>query len=153
MKHDNQITEAFEEAFDATETATQAKVDQACAAVLEKAAEQFGPEGIYVKGTLDADNQGVLFRFKRPGIGQRITHFIECKVPKPKRKSDKADAPDEQIDPPETDRRKLFNYLANSLDEEDFTKSGKPDLKAINALLEDGIEPFTSAERDKLWDG
>ena len=149
MKHDNQIQDAFEQAFDATKTATQADVDIACTAVHDKAAEQFGPQGIYVSGTLDADNQGVLFRFKRPGIGQRVTHFISCKVEKPKRKVEAQSEGDQHT---QDDRTVLLVSLAENLGPDEFTKSGKPDVTAINAILPEDVKPFTAAERDNLWE-
>lgn len=89
MKHDEEIKAAIEEAFrPGKETVNQEAVDKACKAVLEKAADQLGGEGVFLKGILNPDMGGVSFRFKRPGIRQRVEHFMECKVAKPPRKKD-----------------------------------------------------------------
>lgn len=32
-----------------------------------------------------------------------------------------------------------------------YTKSGKPDVDAVNAQLTDGADPVTAAERDAAW--
>ncbi|PHR83106.1 hypothetical protein [Henriciella sp.] len=49
------------------------------------------------------------------------------------------------------DRKARLKELAEGLSDDDFTNDGSPDLRCINALLEDGEKKFTSAERDALW--
>lgn len=171
MKHDRQVVAAFEEAFNPSEEeVVQEVVDAACEAVFAKAAEQFGPEGLYVFGILNPDMGGVSFRFKRPGIRQRVEHFIECNVPKPPRKEEAEvvdvtqedeDDPDAQVTEQDDegndsgspeDRAQLLKNAASRLTEEQFTQSGKPEVGPVNAMLPDGVEHFTAAERDELWD-
>lgn len=86
MRHDFQIRQAFDEAFSPKGKATAKAVNEACKVVFEKAAKEFGEEGIYVDGMINHDMGGVSFRFKRPSVGLRVYHFIECDVPKPPRK-------------------------------------------------------------------
>lgn len=168
MRHDKQVVAAFEEAFQpGQEEATQEVVDKATQKVFEKAAKQFGEEGLYVFGILNPDMGGVSFRFKRPGIRQRIEHFMGCNVTKPSRKKE-ADVrqkdekdPDAQVTEDDDEgntsgsfkaRAQLLQDTASQLSRRQFTQSGKPDVGAINALLPESVEPFTAAERDKLWE-
>ena len=37
-------------------------------------------------------------------------------------------------------------------DESFFDANGKPKVGALNKMLDEGMEPFTSEERDRLWD-
>ena len=165
MKHDREVVAAFEEAFTPKEgeEVVQEVVDEACEAVFAKAAEQFGPEGLYVHGILNPDMGGVSFRFKRPGIRQRVEHFIECNVPKPPRKEEAQDdedsddaqdnaSNDDDNNPGSSDARlQRLIALSEDLGDDDFTKDGKPEVNALNDLLEEGEEEFTAAERDELW--
>lgn len=170
MKHDRQVIAAFEEAFTpGEEEVVQEVVDAACEAVFAKAAEQFGSEGLYVFGILNPDMGGVSFRFKRPGIRQRVEHFIKCNVPRPPRKKgaevvdvyqSNENNPDMRVteqdnegDAPGSpeDRAQLLRDVASRLTKEQFTISGKPEVSAVNARLPEGVEPFTAAERDQLW--
>lgn len=161
FRNDTEIMEAFEEAFDATGEATPEKVDAAVKAVAEAASKEFGPQGLYVTGTLNPDMQCVSFQFKRPGVSQRVQHAIGCDVPVPERAQDAAADETGQVDdnnsvyndtgsPP--DRAQLLKSLASTLNVEEYTAEGKPKVEAINDLLEEGTEPFTAAERDELWE-
>jgi len=38
-----------------------------------------------------------------------------------------------------------------SLDDDDYTQAGKPDVDAINDAMPDGSERVTAAERDAIW--
>lgn len=168
LKHDYQIKELFDELFDASEVATQDAVDEVCRQVLDEAVDQFGTEGVYVSGILNADMQGVSFRFKRPGIGQRIEHFIACEVPKPQHdedsqndeppvveEDDDKDNDDDDSGSPQdegdSDRLMILEAAALNLSDEDFMGDGRPHVDKINDHLEEGVEPFTAAERDELW--
>lgn len=161
MKHDREIRAAFEEAFKPGEAEVdQEAVDEACKAVLEKATEQFGQEGIYVTGILNPDMGGVSFRYKRLGIRQRVEHFMECNVPKPVRPQDEEnggepvdDTKDDDNNDPGSDDERLSRLieLAGMLEEDDFTKAGAPEVSALNDLLDEGETEFTAAERDNLW--
>lgn len=161
FRNDTEVQAAFDEAFDAEGEATQEKVDNAVKAVTDAAAATYGPQGIYVSGVLNPDMQCVSFRFKRPSIGQRVQHAISCDVPVPERPQDAAaDATgkvdDSNVDPAGSgssqERAELLKMLADTLDVEDYTKDGKPQVDAINDLLKEGDEPFTAAERDELWE-
>lgn len=50
----------------------------------------------------------------------------------------------------ETDIR---NAISGLDPQKDFTKGGKPEVDAINALMPDGSEPVTAAERDAVMEG
>lgn len=50
-------------------------------------------------------------------------------------------------------RATRLKELSAGLSEEDFTASGAPDVKAVNALLDEGEAPFTAKERNALWMG
>lgn len=162
MKHDRDIYAAFEEAFQpGEEEVTQETVDAACEAVLAKASSVFGAStGIFVTGILNPDMGGVSFRYKRPGLKQRLEHFIECNVPKPERPQDAVNNgepvdDDEDNDPggagSNDERLSRLIELADELDDEGFTKDGKPEVDALNDLLEEDEDKFTAAERDELW--
>jgi len=163
LKHDREVVAAFEEFFKPVEgqDATKEAVDAACKAVFEEAALQFGPQGIYVRGVLNADMQGVSFYYKRPTIGHRVGHFIPCQVHVPE---DNAEASlesndenttsnDEDVPPGSSqDRGALLMTIASGLDEDQYTKSGRPEVSAINEALGDsGVRLFTADERDNLW--
>lgn len=164
MKHDRQVIEAIEEAFEPGEgEVTQEQVDEACETVHAKAAEVFGPQGIYVSGIMNPDMGGVSFRFKQPSIGRRLEHFVKANVPQPERKDeaqdDTSDA-DAQVNASNDDtgnsgssdeRLSRLIALTDELGDDDFTKDGKPDVNAMNDLLDEDEEPFTAAERDELW--
>lgn len=149
FRNDTEVKEAFDEAFDAEGVATAEKVDAAIEAVKASAAEQFGSEGLYVSGLLNSDMQCVSFQFKRPGIGQRVQHTISCEVERPPRKDEEQVVPG--MDTKEA-RKALLEAVADELDSEGFNQDGTPDVKALNAALAEGVEPFTAAERDELWD-
>lgn len=164
MKNDHEIKAAFDEAFKPGEAEVdQEAVDAACEAVLAKATEQFGKEGIYVFGKLNSDAGGVSFRFKRPSLRLRVEHFIACNVPKPERAEEAQDddnegagsddaANSDSTDSGSTDERlSRLIELADMLEEDDFTKDGKPEVGALNDLLDDEEAEFTAAERDELW--
>lgn len=53
---------------------------------------------------------------------------------------------------PSGERKARLKELSEALDNEHFTKSGKPDVTVINTLLNDGETPFTAEERDQLWE-
>lgn len=160
MKHDYEVKTAFDEAFKPGEKEVdQETVDKACKTVFEKAAEEHGSEGLYVSGIMNSDMGGVSFRFKRPAIGFRVEHFIECNVPKPPRKEEATDENkdpgngDNEDDEP-VDRLALLREAAEALKEDQFTKDGKPEVDAVNSFIEaseEELEPFTAAERDELW--
>ncbi len=137
MKHDREVVAAFEEAFQPGEgEVVQEIVDEAAAEVFAKAAEQFGEEGLYVFGKLNPDMGGVSFRFKRPGIRQRVEHFIECNVPKPPRKQEAPDdetgsddegnaSNDDDNNPGSSDTRlERLKALNEQLGDDDYTKDG-----------------------------
>jgi hypothetical protein len=79
VKTHEQIEQAFIQAVGKPKTATQATVDKACQTVLQKATDEFGP-GIYVKGLLNVDMQGINFTYKRPAIRERRQFFVPCHV-------------------------------------------------------------------------
>lgn len=159
MKHDYQIIEAFNQSFQPKEEAvTQEQIDEACKAVQEKAAEQFGPEGIYVSGKMNHDFGGVSFRYKRPSIRQRVEHFIACQLPELPQDDPEDDegeddsSNDDNSNAGLTDERlSRLIEIANVLDDQDFTDDDKPSVDALNNMLEEGEEKFTAEERDELW--
>lgn len=51
------------------------------------------------------------------------------------------------------ERQELLAEAAKVLDADQFGDDGKPDVRAINSLLEDGVAKFSAAERDQLWPG
>ncbi|WP_343502130.1 hypothetical protein [Alloyangia pacifica] len=51
------------------------------------------------------------------------------------------------------ERQALLAEAAKALDAEHFTAGGVPDVKAVNALLDEGVAKFSAAERDQLWPG
>lgn len=52
------------------------------------------------------------------------------------------------------DRKTAILEAIGGLDrEKDYTKGGKPDVDAINALMPEGSETITAAERDELVKG
>lgn len=174
MKTNDQIEQAFIEAVGTPEKATEETVAQACEAVLAKATEQFGP-GVYVSGKLNADMQGISFRYKRPAIRQRLEFFVPVAVDKLPRKADvddtkksnqKASKKSKQEDNAQrddagnagspqdegdSDRLMILEAAALNLSDEDFMGDGRPHVDKINDHLEEGVEPFTAAERDELW--
>lgn len=156
FRTDDDIHEAFNQAFDATGEATQEKIDVAIHTVQKAAGEVVGLEGLYITGIADFDMQCVTFTFKRPGISQRVQTVIPCLVPDTRQKDDDDDT---VIDPPVDDdqvaeqRRFRLHAIAETLDDDQFTKDGPPLLEAINAALDDGEEKFTAEERDHLWRG
>lgn len=169
MKTNDQIKKAIEDAFDAETKATPETVAEACAAVQEKATAIFGA-GVYVKGRMDADMQGVTFTYKRPSIRQRLSFFIPCEVDKPPRNpeageesqrsgraSKRSDAQDNagsgssgSSDVIE-DRLLILEEAAIKLTPEQYTRDGRPEVGPVNALLAEGVEPFTAKERDEVW--
>lgn len=174
MKTNDQIQQAFIEAVGQPEKATEETVTQACETVLAKATNKFGP-GVYVSGKLNADMQGISFRYKRPAIRQRLEFFVPCPVDKPPRKEDvddtkktsqkaskkskrkdnaqrddagSAGSPQDEGD---SDRLMILEAAALNLSDEDFMDDGRPHVDKINGHLEEGVDPFTAAERDQLW--
>ena len=171
MKTNEKIEQAFIEAVGTPKKATQETVASACEAVLEKATEQFGA-GVYVSGKLNADMQGISFRYKRPSIGQRLQFFVPCPVDKPKRGkeadeesqklidaanqgdnagNDDAGASGSSQDEGDSDRLMILEAAAAQLTEEQFTTDGRPEVGPVNAVLEEGVDPFTAKERDAVW--
>ena len=51
------------------------------------------------------------------------------------------------------ERQGLLGELSMFIGDDDFMDDGRPDVRAINAGLPDGLEKFTAAERDQLWPG
>lgn len=174
MKTHDQIEQAFIEAVGETEKATVEAVTQACEAVLAKATDQFGP-GVYVTGKLNADMQGISFRYKRPAIRQHLEFFVPVAVDKPARKTDVGDtkkssqkaskklkrednagnndagssgSPQDEGD---SDRLMILEAAALNLGNDDFMGDGRPRVDKINDHLEEGVAPFTASERDELW--
>lgn len=171
MKTNDQVRQAFIEAVGETEKATSETVTQACEAVLAKATEQFGP-GVYVSGKLNADMQGISFRYKRPSVRQRLEVFVPVAVDKPPRKSKDDESSQESSENSkqednaqhssasdtgstenegDSDRLMILEAAVLNLKNNDFTGDGRPHVDKINDHLEEGVEPFTAAERDKLW--
>lgn len=52
---------------------------------------------------------------------------------------------------PTEERKALLAEAAKLLDDEKFSDEGVPDVRAINELLESGVEKFTAAERNAIW--
>lgn len=175
MKANDQIEQAFIEAVGTPKKATAETVAEACQAVLKKATEQFGP-GVYVSGKLNADMQGISFRYKRPAIHQRLEFFVPVAVDKPPRKkdiddienktsqrklkkakqkdnpgNDDAGASGSPQDDALVDRLMILEAAALNLSDDAFTDDGRPHIDRINDHLEEGVSPFTAAERDELW--
>lgn len=50
-----------------------------------------------------------------------------------------------------TGRQALVADIIRGLGKTGFTKSGKPEVDAINAELTDDAEPVTASERDAVW--
>ena len=174
MKTHDQIEQAFIEAVGQPEKATAETVTQACEAVLSKATDQFG-SGVYVSGKLNADMQGISFRYKRPAIRQRLEFFVPCPVDKPARKedvddtkktsqkaskkskrednagNDDAGSTGSPQDEGDSDRLMILEAAALNLGDDDFMGDGRPHVDKINDHLEEGVDPFTAAERDELW--
>lgn len=170
MKTPDQIKQAFIEAVGKPEKATAETASQACEAVLSKATDQFG-QGVYVSGKLNPDMQGISFRYKRPAIRQRLEFFVPCPVDKPARKEDvdtsqKASKESKREDNAQrddnagsgspqdegdSDRLMILEAAALNLGDDDFMGDGRPHVDKINDHLEEGVEPFTAAERDELW--
>lgn len=174
MKTDEQIRQAFVEAVGQPGNATDKTVDQACGIVLERATAQFG-QGIYVSGKLNPDMQGISFRYKRPAIRQRLEFFVPVAVDKPPRQEGAEDVkkPSQKAskkskrednaqrddnagsgspqDEGDSDRLMILEAAALNLGDDDFMGDGRPHVDKINDHLEEGVEPFTAAERDELW--
>ena len=55
--------------------------------------------------------------------------------------------------PKQDARAARYAELAAGLTSDDLTDAGKPDVHALNALLDDGEAKFTAAERDALHAG
>lgn len=53
--------------------------------------------------------------------------------------------------PAEPSRADRLVELIAMLGDEDYTKAGKPEVDAINALMGEDEEPVTAAERDAVW--
>ncbi|MCA0961157.1 hypothetical protein [Salipiger bermudensis] len=51
------------------------------------------------------------------------------------------------------ERQALLAEAAKVLDDEHFSAEGVPDVREINALLDEGVAKFSAAERDQLWPG
>lgn len=49
------------------------------------------------------------------------------------------------------DRGELFKAAVAQLTADDFNDNGTPDVRAINDQLEEGVPPFTAAERNEIW--
>lgn len=55
-------------------------------------------------------------------------------------------------EPGDTERDAAIRTAIEGLDhEKDFTKGGKPEVDAINALMPAECEPVTATERDAIW--
>lgn len=175
MKTNDQIEQAFIEAVGTPQKATEKTVAEACEAVLAKATDKFGA-GVYVSGKLNADMQGISFRYKRPSIRQRLEFFVPCPVDKPARKkdiddsakttsqkaskaakrednagNDDAGSSGSPEDAADSDRLMILEAAALNLGDDDFMGDGRPHVDKINDHLEEGVDPFTAAERDELW--
>lgn len=48
-------------------------------------------------------------------------------------------------------RREAVADAIEQVDEGDYTKSGKPDVDAINRLMPEGAAPVSADERDAVW--
>lgn len=48
-------------------------------------------------------------------------------------------------------RDELIGDAIFEISSDDFTKAGKPDVDAINALMPEGQPKVTAAERDRIW--
>jgi len=157
VKHDHEIKAAFEEAFKPGEAEVdQEAVDAACEAVFAKAAEQFGPEGLYVFGRLNPDMGGVSFRFKRPGIAQRIEHFIPCvlSVPETTQEDDLFSNVSDDTSNDTSLSEERYNEIKEAMSSGDmeFTKSGSPEVSSLNQHIKEGSPKVTADERDAFWD-
>lgn len=161
MKNEEMIKEAFLSRVNPEEVADQEIVDQVCAEVREQATEYFGP-GVYVKGRLNADMQGISFTFKRPSIAYRLEVFTPAKVDRPQESQEETPNSDDDDDTSNDDdddsgfaedtRLTLFSSLNNQIGADDRTAEGSPIVAALNGLIDEGVEPFNAQERDELWE-
>lgn len=85
---DDQIKAIFEEMLEGKKAVSQEQVNKMCEGLLEEATNELGA-GVYIKGRVNVDAGGVSFAFKRPGIGQRVQHFVACEIKEPKEKATK----------------------------------------------------------------
>jgi hypothetical protein len=168
MKTYEQVQEAFVKALEGEKLATTELVDRICNEIKARATEQFG-EGVYVKGRLNYDMQGVSFRFKRPSIAQRFEVFVSIPVDRPARGPEAGEVSSQKARsaaPAETTvkssgsqdpgqaaptRLEVLLQLAAGLAEDQLMDDGRPHVDAINAALPEGETPFTAKERDQLW--
>lgn len=51
------------------------------------------------------------------------------------------------------ERQQLLGEAAKVIEAESFLNDGRPDVRAINDLLDQGVKHFDAAERDQLWPG
>jgi hypothetical protein len=162
VKTHEEVQAMFEEVVDLENAADQKAVDALAQSVQEAAVEEYGA-GIYVRGLLNVDMGGINFKWRRPSCRQRWDYFIPCPVVKPERKAEagaekpkKAKAKDNagkgEGDEPGLfeSRLLLLESLLPALSEDDYTADGKPEVKALNALLE-GDADFDAEERNNLW--
>lgn len=52
---------------------------------------------------------------------------------------------------PDQGRMVLLGEASKLIDEDAFMADGRPDVRAVNAVIGGGDAPFTAAERDALW--
>ncbi len=158
MKTYEETEAMFTEVVDLENKADQKAVDALAKSIQEAAVEEYGP-GIYVRGILNVDMGGINFKWRRPSCRQRWDIFVPCPVKKPERKAEepkKAKANDnagkDDKDEPGLfeSRLLLFEGLLPQLSDDDYTQEGKPEVNALNSLLE-GDADFTADERNKLW--
>lgn len=160
MKTYEEVQAMFEEVVDLENAADQKAVDALAKSVQEAAVEEYGA-GIHIRGLLNVDMGGINLKWRRPSCRQRWDYFIPCPVVKPERKAE-AEGPKEskakdnagkgEGDEPGLfeSRLLLLEGLLPALTEDDYTADGKPEVKALNALLEGDME-FDAEERNNLW--
>ena len=152
----------FKEVVDTKNKATQESVDALAKTLQEAATEEYGA-GIHIRGLLNVDMGGINFKYRRPSTRQRFDIFVPCPVTKPERKAEagaekpkkskaKDNAGKDNKDEPGLfeSRLLLLEGLLPALTDDDYTADGKPEVKALNALL-DGDADFDAEERNNLW--
>lgn len=103
------------------------------------------------KGVFDEESNEVEVGTTVDVDGDEIPSFLKGKVAVVEGGEAKAEAP--AADPAE--RAELMVQAVQHLKDEDFTKSGLPEVKALNAILEDAegdFAQFTTKERNDLWE-
>lgn len=166
MKTYEEVQSAIKEAMPSEGQLNEAAAAAIAQSIQSQGTTAMGP-GIHVRAILNTDEGGLNIRWRRPSCRQQWNFFVPCDVEKPARqaeesqpekgekgfKSSQSITDGDKTGSAVDDRALAFDAIVSQLNpEEGFTQDGSPSLPALNAKAKaDGVEEFTSEERDTLW--